>query len=273
MPHVASRDGTRIGYEIHGAGPLLVLVAGATQYRAIDREGTPRLAALLSERFTVVIFDRRGRGDSTDTWPYAVAREVEDIAALIEALGEDAFLFGMSSGAVLALEAAAARPEQVRGAVLYEPPIDVGQSPQHYLNEHTAMAALADKGMGEAMMAEFMGGVMPPEAFDAFRQSPAWPAFAAVGLTLEHDYALLAGARADEVPPARWAAIAAPVLVLDGDASFPFMAAGADWVASGLPGATRETLAGQGHDVSPDILAPRIARFWDEAVATRRPGR
>ena len=107
MHKVISKDGTEIAYDLHGSGPLLICVAGATQHRAVDQEGTPALARLLSPHFTVLIHDRRGRGDSTDTAPYAVQREVDDIAALIEAHGGRADLFGMSSGAVLAVEAAA----------------------------------------------------------------------------------------------------------------------------------------------------------------------
>ncbi|WP_196260417.1 alpha/beta fold hydrolase [Pelagibacterium limicola] len=107
MPHVTSADGTTIGYETHGSGPTLILVSGATQYRAVD-EASPRLAALLADAYTVVLYDRRGRGESGNTKPYAVAREIEDIEALIDVVGAPAVLAGGSSGAVLAIEAAAA---------------------------------------------------------------------------------------------------------------------------------------------------------------------
>jgi pimeloyl-ACP methyl ester carboxylesterase len=103
---------------------------------------------------------------------------------------------------------------------------------------------------------------MPPEAVADFRQSPAWPAFAAVGLTIEHDYRVLADARASDRPPERWQGLETPVLILDGDASFPFMRAGADWVASGIPNVTRMTLAGQSHDFDPKVVGPEVARFF-----------
>ena len=262
MPHVVSRDGAVIGYDSRGHGPALVLVAGATQYRAVDPDLMPALADLLSGHFTVICFDRRGRGESTDVAPYAVAREVDDIAALLDAHGGSGYLFGMSSGAVLALEAAAALPGRVMGTVLYEPPIDPATSVQSYQADHAEMAAVAAQGRAADMMMQFLGGVgMPPEELAAFRQGPAWPAFEAVGLTLEHDYRILAEARAADTPPARWKEVSAPVLVLDGDASYPFMRAGADWVASGLSSAKRRTLPGQGHQFDPAVIAPVVAGF------------
>lgn len=241
MASTTSKDGTHIGYEIHGSGPLLICVAGATQYRAVDPDETPALARLLAGDFTVLIYDRRGRGESGDTAPYAVEREIEDIAALIAANGGTARLFGMSSGGVLALEAAA------------------------YQRDHAEMAALGAQGKAEEMMVSFLGAIMPEEALTDFRNSPAWPAFASVGRSLEYDYRVLAGAREQDTPPPRWRRIDAPVLVIDGAESFPFMKQGADWIASGLPHAERRTLAGLDHSYDPQILAPLITRFFGKA--------
>lgn len=262
MPTITSKDGTVIGYDSRGSGPAIVLVAGATQYRAVDNT-TPAMIDLLADRFTVLNFDRRGRGESGDTGPYAVAREVDDIAALIDVAGGRAGLFGMSSGAVLALEAAAALPEKVTGVVMYEPPIDPEQSSETSWREHAEMAALAETGDAAGMMVKFMTGVgMPPEAVEGFRQSPAWPPYEAVGLTLEHDYRILAEATDGNRAPERWQRAKMPVLVVDGDASFPFMKAGADWVAAALPNATRRTLAGQSHEFDPKVLGPVLAEFF-----------
>ncbi len=269
MHKVISKDGTRIAYDLYGSGPLLICVAGATQHRAVDQEGTPALARLLSPHFTVLIHDRRGRGESTDTRPASPQAEVDDIAALIAAHGGEARLFGMSSGAVLAVEAAAALGEKIRGLVLYEPPIDPARSAQDYQDDHADMAALAQEGKAEDMMLAFLGAVMPPDALEQFRRSPVWPAYAAIGLTLEYDYRILAAARQGDSPPARWSQIAAPVLVLDGDRSFPFMRAGADWVASGLPAAERRTLPGQDHGYDPAIMAPVIAEFLVQPLRRR----
>lgn len=261
MPNVTSKDGTTIGYDSRGSGPVLILVAGATQYRAVDAI-TPVMAQDLADRFTVVNFDRRGRGESGDTAPYAVNREIEDIEALVDAHGGKAALFGMSSGAVLALEAAAALPGKVTGAVLYEPPVDVDKSSDAYWKDHAEMAALAAEGRSGDMMAAFMAGVgMPPEAVEGFRQSPAWAAYEPVGLTIEHDYRVMAEATDANRHPARWQQATMPVLVVAGDASFPIILPGAEWVARGLPNASRKTLPGQSHEYDPKVLGPVIAEF------------
>ncbi|WP_240231425.1 alpha/beta fold hydrolase [Devosia lacusdianchii] len=263
MPTVTSRDGTIIGYDRKGAGPAIILVAGATQYRDVDTTVTPALAELLSARFTVINYDRRGRGESGDTAPYAVAREIEDIASLIDLAGGRAGLFGMSSGAVLALEAGVALAGKVSGVVMYEPPIDPEQSSATAWREHAEMVALAEQGDGDGMMVAFMSGVgMPPEAVEGFRQSPAWPAYAAIGLTIEHDYRVMAEATDGDRHPARWRDATIPVLILDGSESYPFMRHGADWVAAGLPNATRRTLAGQSHEYDYKVVGPVLAEFF-----------
>ena len=261
MPTVTSSDGTTIGYDRKGHGPAIIFVAGATQYRAVDQI-TPVMADDLSDRFTIITYDRRGRGESTDIAPYAVQREIDDIAALIAAVGGKAGLYGMSSGAVLALEATAALPDSVTGLLMYEPPIDPAQTPATTWQEHAEMAALAAAGRPGDMMAKFLGGVgMPQEAVDGFRQSPAWAAYEAVALTLEHDYRVMAEA-SDTTAPARWQRVRAPVLVVDGDASYPFMRFGADWVATSVPGATRRTLPGQSHEFDHKVLGPVLAAFF-----------
>lgn len=262
MPQVTSKDGVTIGYDVIGSGPAVILVAGATQYRAVDRV-TPVLIGVLAQHFTVINYDRRGRGASSDKWPYAVAREVEDIAALLGVAGGEAYVFGVSSGAVLALEAAAAMPRKIKGLALYEPPIDPARSGDAYRYEHMQMALQAAQGRSAEMMSDFLLSVgMPKEALDGLKTSPGWPAFAAVGMTLEHDYRILADARASDTPPERWQNAIMPVLVLDGDKSFPFMAAGADWVASGLHNVERITLSGQSHEYDPEILAPLLTVFF-----------
>jgi len=262
MPTVISRDGTSIGYDRKGHGPAIIFVAGATQYRAVDRI-TPGMADDLADRFTIINYDRRGRGESGDTAPYAVQREIEDIEALIDLVGGEAGLYGMSSGAVLALEAGVKLPGKVTGVLLYEPPIDPEQSSASAWEQHAEMVALSEKGDADGMMAAFMSGVgMPPEALEGFRQSPAWPAFAAVGLTIEHDYRVMAEATDGDRPPPRWQDITVPVLVVNGDASFPFIEAGGAWVAAAVPGAKRRVLAGQSHEFDPKVLGPVLAEFF-----------
>lgn len=264
MPTVTSRDGTHIGYDRRGKGPAIIMVAGATQYRAVDKT-TPGMADDLADRFTIINYDRRGRGESGDTAPYAVAREIEDIAALIELAGGQAGLYGMSSGAVLALEAGAALPDRVAGVLLYEPPIDTEQRSTDAWRQHAEMAQLAARGDAEGMMLKFLSEVgMPPEDLDAFRQSPAWGAFASVGLTLEHDYRILAEATDGDHPPRRWQDIAMPVLVVNGDASYPFIDGGAAWIAAAVPGAKRKVLPGQSHEFDPKVLGPELASFFSQ---------
>lgn len=262
MPTVTSRDGTTIGYDRKGNGPVIIFVAGATQYRAVD-ETTPGMADDLSDRFTIINYDRRGRGESSDIAPYAVQREIEDIEALIDVAGGRAGLYGMSSGAVLALEAGVALGDKVTGVLLYEPPVDPERPAAEAWTRHAKMVDLSAKGDADAMMVDFMSGVgMPPEAVQGFRNSPAWAGYADVGLTLEHDYRIMAEAVDGDRPPARWQDIQVPVLVVNGDASFPFIEPGAAWVAAAVPGARRKVLPGQSHQFDPKVLGPVIADFF-----------
>src|SRR4051794_17332887 len=176
MTAVHSSDGTTIAFDVTGDGPAVVLVGGMFQHRAIDG-ATARLAAALSERFTVFHYDRRGRGDSTDTPPYAIEREVEDLAAIVETVGS-ASLFGMSSGAFLALEAAGAGVP-VDALALYEPPLD--GNPNLPADWDQELIALAAEGRGEAVerfMTEAVG--IPAEAIAGMKRSPVWPLFVAV---------------------------------------------------------------------------------------------
>ena len=264
MPTVTSRDGTIIDFDRKGAGPVLVLVAGALQHRAMD-ENTPQMADDLAQSFTVINYDRRGRGSSSDTAPYATQREIEDIEALINAHGGTAGVFGMSSGAVLALEATAALPHKISAALLYEPPIDPTDSPAEYQKRHADMAALAKTGDRDAMLTSFIAYTgMPAEALAEFKQSPVWRTFLSVAPTLEYDYRVLADARDSDGAPARWGKIAVPVMVVNGDASFPFMEAAADWVAAAVPGAQRRVMAGQSHEYDPKALGPVLRDFFTQ---------
>lgn len=264
MSTTVSRDGTVIGYDRIGSGPAIILVAGATQYRAIDQQ-TPELARLLSEAgFSVINYDRRGRGESGDTLPYAVAREVEDIAALIAAAGGSASLYGASSGCALALEAAQSGLP-VDKLVLYEPPFVVDDSwappPKDYFEKLAGFRAAGDKA--GALTYFFTASIhMPPDQVEGMKQSPFWPMLEPVGHTIEYD-ALCMGKEAVEgglATTQRWNKVKQPVLVVDGDASFPFMAAGADTVAKVL-GASRKTLPGQGHGPAPEVIAPVVVEF------------
>ena len=251
---VTSKDGTTIAYSKVGNGPALVIVCGATQFRAFD-SSLAVLAELLASDHTVITYDRRGRGESGNTLPFSPAREIEDIAALIAAGRRRASLLGYSSGAVVALEAAVAGLP-VHKVIMYEPPFALPESgaappPGDYVEVLNRMAAAGDKDGPPSYFLQSIG--MPPEAVAGMRQSPMWPMMQSVGPTIAYDGQFMFDAYYTESRfPDRWQKATMPVLVLDGDKSFPFMASAADAVAEELPNARRQTLAGQDHGPKPD---------------------
>lgn len=265
MQIVTSADGTRIGYDLVGEGPAVILVGGAFQHRAVDPR-TAHLADRLGKEFSVVHYDRRGRGDSGDAASYATAREVDDIAALIGAVGGRACLFGMSSGAALALDAVAAGLPVPRLAV-YEAPFLVEGVPRpvvgpDYLDRLRAHLAAGRHGEAVAQFLTEAAGV-PPEIVAGMRAAPVWADFEAVAPTLAYDAALLDGTvEGGPLPAGRWAGVDIPVLVVDGGASPPAMRMAADALADLLPDARRRTLAGQDHAVDPEVVAPVLAEFY-----------
>jgi pimeloyl-ACP methyl ester carboxylesterase len=261
---VGSADGTRISYDSLGEGPPLVLVAGATQYRAVD-ETTPKLQALLAEEgFTVINYDRRGRGESGDSLPYAPEREFEDLHALVAAAGGEATVFGMSSGAVLAVEAAA-RGVPMSRLVMYEPPCLLDRDGRRPIDGYleTVDGFVARGKPGDAM-AYFLAvaAEMPPDAIEQFRASPAWPAFEAVGHTIGYDGRIMDPfSRGEPIPPGRWAAATQPTLVVAGGDSPAWMQSAAAKVAEALPSGTLTTIPGQTHQFDPAVLAPVLLEF------------
>jgi pimeloyl-ACP methyl ester carboxylesterase len=260
MNQVMSNDGTVIAFDRSGQGPAVILVGGAFQYRAIDPP-TAQLAALLAQQFTVFHYDRRGRGESGDTQPYAVEREVEDLEALIHEAGGSAFVFGMSSGGVLALEAAA-RGLAITKLAAYELPFNSGdeharQAAERYTQQ---LAALLNEGRrGDAVALAMTTWGAPAEAIAGMRQAPIWPLFEAVAPTLAYDDAIMGDG---SVPTARLASITVPTLVMDGGASPAFMHNAAQATAHALPNGQRRTLEGQTHDVAPQVLAPVLVEFF-----------
>jgi pimeloyl-ACP methyl ester carboxylesterase len=261
MNTISSADGTKIACDIDGAGPALILVDGALCTRSSGAK--PELVKLLAPHFTVYSFDRRGRGGSGDTLPYAVEREIEDIAALIAHAGGTACLFGHSSGASLALEAAVQLGGQVRKLAMYEAPYNDGPAAQRAWAEYlSALAeALAEGRRGDAV-ALFMSYIgMPAGQVDGMRQSPGWPSMEAIAPTLAYDHAGIMGSDGS-VPAERAARVAVPTLVMHGGASFPFMAETARTLSQVIPQAELRTLDGQTHDMNPAVLAPVLAEFF-----------
>jgi pimeloyl-ACP methyl ester carboxylesterase len=258
MPTVTSADGTMIAYERTGRGPALVLVDGALCHRAA---GPMRpLAALLRERFTVHVYDRRGRGESSDTTPYAVAREVEDLQALIEEAGGEAYVYGISSGAALALTAAAAGLPISRLA-LYEPPFMAEVEDGARIKEYTErLGELLGAGRAGDAVELFMTNVgVPAPAVAGIRAQPGWAMLEAIAPTLAYDDQVLGDG---SVPRDLARAISVPALVLAGAAGPQSLQRAARATADALPTAEHRTLDGQTHDVSPDALAPVLAAFF-----------
>ncbi len=261
MNIVISADGTHIAFDQHGSGPTLILVSGALQYRAFDQALT-ELAQLLAPHFTVIFYDRRGRGDSGDTLPYAVEREIEDIAALINAAGGPAFLFGISSGGALALEAALSLGDSVRKVAIYEAPYnaepDARQAWVQYRQRLDTVLADGRSGDAVGVFMQLVG--MPEDQVPMMRQDPSWPLFEAIGHTLAYDAAAL-GPEAD-IPLDRAARLEIPALIMAGDASFPFMDASAAALAQAVPQGQHRTLAGQSHEAEAAALAPVLREFF-----------
>ena len=260
MNKATSKDGTPIAFDRSGKGPAVILVGGAFQYRAIDSR-TAHLAALLAQNFTVFHYDRRGRGDSGDTQPYAVAREIEDLEAVMREAGGSAFVFGMSSGAVLSLEAAA-HDLKIKKLALYEPPFNSGdniarQAAENYTKQLTSLLAEGRRGDAVSLAMTTFGA--PAEAVAGMRQTPVWSLFEAVAPTLAYDNTIMGDG---SVPVKLLASVTVPTLVLDGGASPAFMQNAAQAVADALPNAQHRTLEGQTHDVAPEILAPVLEEFF-----------
>lgn len=258
MVEVVSKDGTNIAYEQVGEGPALVLVDGAMCYRS---SGPMRpLAQALADQFAVFLYDRRGRGDSGDTAPYAVTREVEDLDALIGAAGGSAFLYGISSGAALALEAAASGLS-IRKLALYDPAFTAEGGNLDAKHAYTReLGELLKSGRHGDAVELFMTTVgVPPQTIAGMRQSPFWEMSEAIAPTLAYDDAIL---KDGTVPRERAAEVAIPTLVMGGDASPDALRRAAKATADALPNGRYQTLAGQSHDVSPEALLPALTKFF-----------
>jgi pimeloyl-ACP methyl ester carboxylesterase len=253
---ITSNDGTRLAAEVTGSGPAIVLVCGGS----VDRGSNAGLAAVLATDFTVWNFDRRGRGDSGDTAPYAVEREIDDLAALIRAAGGSAAVFGHSSGATLALKAAASGLP-ITHLVLYEPPFNPDDSfPRLPAGLAGELAGLvADGRRGDAVELYQTRAVgMPEEVVAQLRNAPFRPALEAIAHTLAYDAAVI-GDRS--LPAAMLATITIPALVITGEQSPPFLTGAAKAAAAALPAGQLAVLPGQTHDINPEATAPVIASF------------
>ncbi len=260
MGTVSSSDGTTIAYDQQGEGPALILVDGALTVHSSGSGSV--LARLLAPHFTVYGFDRRGRGQSGDTLPYAVDREIDDIQALIERAGGSAFLYGHSSGGPLAMRAALRLGRQVSKIAMYEAPYnnDPGaQEPwRQYLGQLTTALAEGRRGDAVALFLRFVG--TPAAQVDSLRRAPSWPSLEAVAPTLAYDLAAIMGPSLS-VPAELAARVSVPALVMAGDRGLAFMPDAARALSRAIPQGQLRMLAGQTHQVNPGVLAPILAEF------------
>ena len=263
MAQVVSKDGTRIVYDKVGSGPAVVLVTGATATRSSFVE----LANLLAPSFTVYYYDRRGRGDSSDTLPYSVEKEIEDIEALIDEAGGTAYLYGISSGGALALEAASKLANKVKKLAIYEVPYDESERGQTKWKEYntTLQESLQAGKNGDAVTAFMKLVDVPDEMLAGMKQSPFWSELEKVAPTLAYDAACLGADR--KVPAETAKRLTVPTLVMDGGGSlqmYPNMRASAEKLAKLIPNAKWKTLEGQTHDVNSKVLAPVLEEFFQK---------
>jgi pimeloyl-ACP methyl ester carboxylesterase len=256
METVRSSDGTPIAFDRLGEGAPVILVGGASTTRG----NIAQLAQLLAADFTVFNYDRRGRGDSGDTLPYAIEREVEDLDAVIDAAGGEAAVFGSSSGAVLVLRAAAAGLPLTKLA-LWEPPFmtdpDAPRRQQAYVDQLTALLEAGRRGDAVARFMTLVG--LPEDMIAGMRHAPMWPDLEALAHTLAYDAAVMADST---VPTDLVASVKSPTLVLDGSETGDWAADSARALTSALPNALRRTLEGQTHNVAMDVLAPVLKEFF-----------
>lgn len=264
MRTVTSKDGSTIAYDRYGSGPVVILVGGALGYRRFKK--MEELSKLLAERCTVINYDRRGRGDSTEAGPFSVEREIEDIAALIEAEGGAASLWGWSSGGALALRAAGASIGVERLSV-YEVPFMVTPEAERPTPDYGArLDALVAAGDRSGAVRHFMRNAVgvPAAVVAAMRLMPMWKGLKATAHTLPYDWAALGehtmyGAPLD---PEEWAAVRVPTLVAYGGKSPDVLQRGSRALAEALPNSALRELEGVSHNLKMEALAPLLTKFF-----------
>ncbi|MDB5177014.1 MAG: alpha/beta hydrolase [Candidatus Saccharibacteria bacterium] len=256
MAKLTSKDGTTIAYDKKGQGPLLILILGALNRRSQGK----KLTELLAGSFTVVSYDRRGRGDSTDTLPYSTEKEVEDIEALINELGGSAYLYGHSSGCVLALMAAKKMSDKVKALALYELPYDADPSAQEiskaYRKELAQLLSQDKRGDAIALFVKSVG--VSDKQIAAMERLPMWKGLTAMAHTLAYDTIELM----EQYPTTDIKDITTKTLIMYGTASPSFMDDTAQKLSEVMTNATIHPLEGQVHDVKADVLAPVLAEFF-----------
>ncbi|RZS37149.1 pimeloyl-ACP methyl ester carboxylesterase [Herbihabitans rhizosphaerae] len=257
MNKVTSVDGTTIAFDRAGSGPAIVFVVGAFN----DRSTCAPLADALASDHTVITYDRRGRGDSGDTRPYAIEREIEDLDALIAEAGESAAVFGYSSGAILALRAAE-RGSAITRLALYEPPADLDGRAARPAGIVDRLAALVAEGRrGDAVQLfqrELIG--MPEQVLAQIRQAPFFGALEEFAQSVVYDATIVV----EGVTRAGLSNVDTATLVISGSASFLDLPEAARVVAEALPNGRHHSLDGQTHDIVTEVVAPVVRGFLAE---------
>ena len=223
-----------------------------------QRDGGKPLAGALAHRFTVYLYDRRGRGESGDTKPYAVDREIDDLSALVERAGGKAFLYGVSSGAALTLQAAAKLgSSKVTKLAVYDAPY--GQTERDFNEQKSRINQLVETGKPGDAATFFLTAIgTPPAMLEDMKRSPAWKGIEKTDFTLAYDYAVLGNGNVPEVVKL----ITMPTLVMVGEKSLGFMHPTADRIAELVPNAQRKTVKGQAHQAAPEVVAPLLIEFF-----------
>jgi pimeloyl-ACP methyl ester carboxylesterase len=265
MPNTISKDGTVIAFDKIGSGPPVILVDGALCYRGLGESA--QVVSLLAPRFTVFTYDRRGRGQSGDTQPFSVEREVDDIAALLRETGGTAFVWGMSSGAVLALEAAKCL-SGVQKLALYEAPLIVDGSRSTTENDWARIEEAIAKNRRSDALKIFLRSVGLPRLLVAvISLTPVWRKLTAIAHTLPYDGAIVREfQRGKPLPEDTWKSVTIPVLVMDGGKSPEWMRLGNKALAAALPAAHYQTLPGQTHMLKPKAHAPALVEFFEQPL-------
>lgn len=258
MNSTQSKDGTTLAYDVYGSGPALIFITGASCHRSFKPVVDD--AKVLATSFTVYNYDRRGRGDSGNTLPYSLEREIEDIEAMIDVAGGTAYVYGHSSGAVLALEAALRLGGKVRKVAMYDAPYvhDEQEKVEYHQLSQTVQKLLDDGNNAEAMRT-FLKGIGMPRAFVwLLPLFPGWQKMKAIAPTLAYDIALTQ----DLAPVERAAEITIPALIGVGERSPTGLHVVARQLAKAIPNAKYSQLTGQDHMVNAKKLLPLLSDFF-----------
>lgn len=257
MKTTQSKDGTTLAYDVYGSGPALIYITGATCFRSFE----PVLhdVKVFAEEFTVYNYDRRGRGDSGNTLPYAIERELEDIEAMINAAGGTAYLYGHSSGAILALEAAMRLGDKVSKLAMYDLAYAHDEANQtEFKGLSQGLYALLDSGKNDEAISLFLEGIgIPKEVIAGMQQSPDWTTMVALAPTLTYDTKL-----ASDLPPIERASrLTTPTQIIVGEESPPSMDEVANQLIKAIPNTKYTKLAGQDHMPNPEVVLTMLSSF------------